>query len=207
MPTQELPYPATLDIPYPDRELDRVTSFFRPLVAIPIVIILSLVTGPSYHAANRSETFEAGGLIALATALMIVFRQKYPRWWFDWNLALTRFGVRVWAYLTLVRDEYPSTDEEQEVFVDIEYPDARQDLNRWMPLVKWFLAIPHFIVLALLAICVVPVVFVAWVSILVSGRYPRSLHEFVVGVFRWWLRVAAYAVLLTTDRYPPFRLA
>lgn len=207
MATHELSYPATLDIPYPDRELDRLSSFFRPLFAIPILVILSLVTGPTWHATTRSESFEAGGLVALATALMIVFRQKYPRWWFDWNLALTRFGVRVWAYLALLGDAYPSTDEEQGVFVDLEYPDAREDLNRWLPLVKWFLAIPHFIVLGVLCCFAVAAVIIAWFAILFRGRYPRSLHEFVVGVFRWWLRVAAYAVLLTTDRYPPFRLA
>lgn len=207
MSTHHLPYPATLEISYPDRELDRVSSFFRPLVAIPILIILTLVTGPTFHATTRSESIEAGGLIAIATALMIVFRQKYPRWWFDWNLALTRFGVRVWAYLALLRDEYPSTDEEQQVFVDLEYPDAREDLNRWMPLVKWFLAIPHYLVLAVLGIFAFGAVIIAWFAILFTGRYPRSLHEFVVGVFRWWLRVAAYSVLLITDRYPPFRLA
>jgi roadblock/LC7 domain-containing protein len=137
---------------------------------------------------------------------MLLFRQKYPRWWFDWNVELVRFSTRVSAYLALLRDEYPSTDEEQAVYIDIPYPDAR-DLNRWLPLVKWVLAIPHYIVLAFLAVGVIVAVVIAWFAILFTGRYPRPLFDFVVGVFRWWLRVAAYAILLTTDRYPPFRLS
>jgi hypothetical protein len=148
----------------------------------------------------------AGGIIFLATVLMLLFRQKYPRWWFDWNVELMRFSTRVSAYLALLRDEYPSTDEQQAVYIDIPYPDAR-DLNRWLPLVKWFLAIPHYIVLAFLVVGVIVAVIIAWFAILFTGRYPRPLFDFVVGVFRWWLRVAAYAMLLTTDRYPPFRLS
>jgi len=136
--------------------------------------------------------------------LMLLFRQKYPRWWFDWNLALTRFSTRVAVYLALLRDEYPSADDEQAVHIQIPYPDAKQELNRWLPLVKWFLAIPHYVVLWFLSIAAFLCVIIAWFAILFTGRYPRSLFDFVVGVFRWWLRVAAYAFLLTTDRYPPF---
>jgi hypothetical protein len=145
--------------------------------------------------------------VFLATLLMLVFRRKYPRWWFDWNLALTRFGARVWAYLALLRDEYPSTDDEQAVHVEIAYPDALHDLSRWLPLVKWLLAIPHYVVLCFLCVAACFCVIIAWFAILITGRYPRPLFDFVVGVFRWWLRVAAYAFLLTTDRYPPFSLA
>ncbi len=138
---------------------------------------------------------------------MIVFRQKYPRWWYDWNLALTRFSLRVTAYFALLRDEYPSTDEEQAVHVAFPYPDVKQDLNRWLPLVKWFLAIPHYIVLFFLGIAAFVSVVIAWFAILITGRYPRGLFDFVVGVFRWSLRVAVYAFILTTDQYPPFRLS
>jgi hypothetical protein len=138
---------------------------------------------------------------------MLVFRQKYPGWWFDWNVALTAFGLRVMAYLALLRDEYPSTDDEQAVHLAIAYPDAKVELNRWLPLVKWLLAIPHLIILGVLAAAAVVCVIIAWFAILVTGRYPRPLFDFVVGVLRWWVRVAAYAILLTTDRYPPFRLA
>jgi hypothetical protein len=200
-------FPATLDIDYPDRELDGLTAFFRPLTAIPIAIVLSLVTRATVRGESASYVVGSGGIVFLATVLMLLFRRKYPRWWFDWNLALTRFGARVWAYLALLRDEYPSTDDEQAVHVEIPYPDALRDLNRWLPLVKWLLAIPHYVVLCFLCVAACFCVIIAWFAILITGRYPRPLFDFVVGVFRWWLRVAAYALLLTTDRYPPFSLA
>ena len=196
---------ATLRIDYPDRDLDRVSTFFRPLAVIPIAVVLALVSGPTLHEGASDHAFEAGGIVFAATALMLVFRQKYPRWWFDWNVELTKFSMRVMAYLALLRDEYPSTDEEQAVHLELAYPDVRE-LNRWLPLVKWLLAIPHYIVLALLSVAAVLAVIVAWFAILVTGRYPRVLFDFVVDVLRWWLRVAAYTCLLTTDRYPPFRL-
>jgi hypothetical protein len=199
-------YPVVLDIDYPEQERNALTTFFRPLTVIPIAIVLSLLSGPAVYADAEHAIAAGSGLVSLPTALMLVFRQKYPRWWFDWNLELVRFSTRVSAYLALLRDEYPSTDEEQAVYLDIAYPDARE-LNRWLPLVKWFLAIPHYIVLALLVTAAVFAVIIAWFAILITGAYPRPLFNFVVGVFRWWLRVAAYAFLLTTDRYPPFRLS
>ncbi len=137
---------------------------------------------------------------------MIVFRQKYPRWWFDWNLQLLRFNARVAAYLVLLDDRYPSTDEEQSVHLELPYPDAHR-LNRWLPLIKWLLAIPHYIVLFFLVIAALVAVIVAWFAILFTGRYPRDLFNFVVGVMRWSNRVAGYAFALVTDEYPPFRLS
>jgi hypothetical protein len=210
-------YAAALEIDYPDRELNRLTTFFRPLAFIPIGILLGLLSGPTTLGGPPREpgesgpivilTLGAGGILSLPTALMLVFRRKYPRWWFDWNLELSGFTTRCLAYLALLRDEYPSTDEEQAVHLDLWYPDAATELNRWLPLVKWLLAIPHYIILALLwagaTLCVV----VAWFAILFTGRYPRGLFDFVTGVFRWTLRVWAYAFLLTTDHYPPFSLA
>ncbi len=203
-------YPASLSVDYPDRNLNRLTTFFRLFTVIPIAIILCLLTGSSWEwngANDWSYLYAGAGLVFLPIILMLLFRQKYPRWWFDWNLALTRFSTRVGAYLLLLRDEYPSTDEEQAVHIEIPYPDARKDLNRWLPLVKWFLAIPHYIVLWFLGIASLVVVIIAWFVILFTGRYPKDLFDFVVGVLRWSLRVAAYAFLLTTDRYPPFRLS
>lgn len=200
-------FPAALQIDYPDRELDRLGTLFRLFLVIPIAILLSLVSGPTVRADSSRYAVASGGIIFLATALMLLFRRKYPRWWFDWNLALTGFSARVLAYLALLRDEYPSTDEAQAVHVGIPYPDAAHDLNRWLPLIKWLLALPHYVVLALLAVAAVFSVIVAWFVILFTGRYPPSLFDFVVGVLRWGLRVGAYAFLLTTDRYPPFRLA
>jgi hypothetical protein len=103
-------------------------------------------------------------------------------------------------------DRYPSADEEQAVHLGWVYPDASRDLNRWLPLVKWFLAIPY-IVLAFLGIAAIVVVIVAWFAILFTGRYPRGMFDFVQGVIRWGARVTGYAFVLVTDRYPPFSLA
>lgn len=212
MVTADVQYPARLDIEYPDR-LDRLTTFFRLLWAIPILVILALITSAGTGTVmldDQGETVrESGGSIAggmaLATALMILVRRRYPRWWFDFQLALARFGSRVGAYLALMRDEYPSTEDEQAVHLELDYPDATS-LNRWLPLVKWLLAIPHFIVLAFLAIGVVFAVLIAWFAILFTGHYPRALFDYVLGVGRWSLRVQAYAFFMLTDRYPPFSL-
>jgi hypothetical protein len=203
------PYPATFSVDYPERPLDRLTTFFRIFLVIPIAIILNLLAGgagTSQSGEFHSYQYGAVGVVFFPTVLMLLFRQKYPRWWYDWNLALTRFSYRVSAYLALMRDEYPSTDEEQAIHLDVPYPNAAQDLNRWLPLVKWLLAIPHYIVLFFLFIAAFVCVVIAWFAILFTGRYPAGLFDFVAGVFRWSLRVAAYAFLLTTDRYPPFRL-
>ena len=195
-------YPARLNVDYPEGGLSRAKTLFRIILVIPIAIVMVLITGSG----TDEAALYAGGALFLPTLLMILFRRKYPRWWFDWNLEVTRFTARVWAYLDLLRDEYPSTDEEQAVHLDLDYPDASRDLNRWLPLVKWILAIPHYIVLAILGIGAILSVVIAWFAILITGRYPRRLFDYVVGVNRWWLRVGAYMWLLITDRYPPFSL-
>lgn len=196
------PYPVSLVIDYPDRSLDRLTSALRVFTVIPIGVILGLLSG-----GGSGQAAAAGGILTLPTLLMLIFRQKYPRWWFDWNVALTSFSYRVTAYLLLLRDEYPSTDDEQSVHLRIVYPDAKLELNRWLPLVKWLLAIPHYIVLAVLGLAAFVCVVMAWFAILFTGRCPRALFDFVVGVLRWSFRVSAYAFILTTDSYPPFRLS
>jgi len=202
-------YPAILAIDYPDRPLNRLTTGLRMFTLVPIAIILGLVSGANTDWSDPhgwSWLYATGGILFLATLLMILFRQKYPKWWFDWNINLTKFSTRVGAYIALLTDVYPSTDGEQSVHIEIPYPDVPKDLNRWLPLVKWFLAIPHYIVLAGLAVAAIVCVVIAWFAILFTGRYPRGLFDFVVGVSRWGLRVAAYAFLLTTDRYPLFSL-
>lgn len=203
-------YPMSLSIDYPDKPLNRLTTFFRIFTAIPIVIIIGLLSSAEYGwegAGWGIYQYAAAGLIVVPLVLMLLFRRKYPRWWFDWNLALARFFIRIETYVVLLRDEYPSTDEEQAVHLEITYPDASKDIRRGMPLVKWFLAIPHYFVLYFLGIAAQVCVIIAWFAILFTGRYPRGLFDFVVGVFRWGLRVSAYASLLTTDRYPPFSLS
>ena len=212
MDTQPETYPARLDIDYPEK-LDRLTTFFRLILIVPIVIILSLLTATGNEtvisATGKVSTRSVGGIssgLSIATAFMILFRQRYPRWWFDFARELERFGARVVAYLVFLTDRYPSTVDEQSVHLEIDYPDVEQDLNRWMPLVKWFLAIPHYIVLIVLLLIAIVAIVIAWLAILVIGRYPRSLFDYVVGVGRWSLRVQAYAFLMVTDRYPPFSL-
>jgi hypothetical protein len=211
--TMALPaYPITLSVDFPDRDLDRLTTAFRIIIAIPILFVLTLLTGESLryvtttNGTNETTTLATGGgLLFLPLVLLILFRQKYPRWWFDWNLQLLRFSNRVTAYLALLDDHYPSTDEEQAVHLEVVYPDAQQ-LNRWLPLVKWLLAIPHYIVLFFLGIGAVVAVIIAWFAILFTGRYPRGLFDFVVGVIQWSNRVTGYALILVTDAYPPFSL-
>jgi hypothetical protein len=201
-------YPVEFSVEYPDRPLDRLTTAFRIFVAIPIAIVLGLVSGSTWEYSTRNggtAAATAGGLLFAAPLLMILFRQKYPRWWFDWNLELLRFTNRVAVYLGLMNDRYPSTDERQTVRLEIQYPDAT-GLNRFLPIVKWLLAIPHYIVLFFLDIGVVVVVIIAWFAILFTGRYPRGMFDYVEGVYRWHNRVIGYALILVTDRYPPFSL-
>lgn len=208
---QQVSYPVQFSVDYPDRALDRVRTAFRIFLVIPIAIVLGAVSGGTWQWSTSAQTTQvaagAGGLLFFGPLLMILFRQKYPRWWFDWNLELQRFSNRVGAYLALLDDRYPSTTDQQSVHLEYAYPDAAQDLNRWLPLVKWFLAIPHYIVLTFLWIAAVVVVIVAWFAILFTGRYPRGMFDFVEGVIRWSNRVIAYAFVLVTDAYPPFRLA
>jgi hypothetical protein len=212
MITPSVPYAARLDIAYPEK-LDRFTTLVRVIWIIPIAILLSLLTATG----NETVVTQTGQTVArtsggistglwIATALMLAFRVRYPRWWFDFARELTRFGARVGAYLGLLTDRYPSTVEEQSVHLEIDYPAVERDLNRWLPLVKWLLAIPHYVVLIVLWLAAIVAVVLAWFAILLTGRYPRTLFDFVVGVARWTLRVDAYAFLLVTDRYPPFSL-
>ena len=196
-------YPIQFSVDYPDRPLSRMSSAFRLIAVIPVFILLGTVSG---GLGIEGGAAAAGGAVFLAPLLMILFRRKYPRWWFDWNVELLKFENRVGAYIFLLRDEYPSTDEDQSVHLEVPYPDVPQDLNRWLPLVKWILAVPHYIVLVVLIIIALVVVIISWFAILFTGRYPRDMFNFIEGVMRWGLRVTAYAFIMTTDRYPPFRL-
>jgi hypothetical protein len=210
MPSTAPTYPIQFDIDYPDRPLNRVTTFFRLIVAVPILIVLTTIGATTFAAGRHDGASFAGiaaGMLFIPPLLMIVFRQKYPRWWFDFNIAYLGFHNRVIAFVLLLRDEYPSTEAEQAVHLQVPYPEVSTELNRWMPLVKWFLAVPHYLALIILDIAVVLAVIAAWFAIVFTGRYPRSLFSFIVGAMRWHNRVIGYAFALVTDRYPPFRLA
>jgi hypothetical protein len=204
-------YPVTLSIEYPERSLNRLTSALRIFTVIPIAIVLGSIAGASGQfsgGGDKATTVAVGGtgLLFLPPLLMIVFRQKYPRWWLDWNLQLLRFGNRVAAYMALMDDRYPSTEDEQAVHLEFAYPDAKTDLNRWLPLVKWLLAIPHYVVLFFVDIGAFFVLIAAWFAILFTGRYPRGMFDYIEGAIRWHNRLAGYAFILVTDSYPPFRL-
>src|SRR5437016_6369975 len=204
-------YPVRFSVEFPDRDLTRLTTAFRIFTVIPIAIVLGTIGGYSARwgtsTAGTSEVAVGGtGLLFLPPLLMIVFRQKYPRWWFDWNLQLLRFGNRVGVYLALMDDRYPSTDAEQSVHLDFAYPDVPNELNRWLPLVKWLLAIPHYIALFFLYIGAFFAAIGAWFAILFTGRYPPAIFRYIEGVIRWHNRVVGYALILVTDRYPPFQL-
>lgn len=194
---------------YPDRELNKKTTFWRLITILPIAAVL-LAFGGFQLAGGRNSAWLVGfggGLLILPTALMIVFEEKYPRWWFDFNRELLRFFTRITVYFACMTDEYPSTDDQQSVHLELQYPDARQDLDRFMPLVKWLLAIPHYIILFFLTLGAIAATIYAWFVILFTGRYPSDVFELVEGIIRWHLRVYSYALLLTTDEYPPFKLA
>ena len=200
-------YPVSLKVDYPDRNLNRLTTFFRIFMVIPIFIILGLLMGGSYQTGVKEggAVVTGIGMVFLPLVLMILFRRKYPKWWYDWNLNFSRFSYRVASYFYLMTDVYPSTDEEQNVHLDMPYPDAA-GLNRWLPLVKWLLAIPHIIVLCFLGIAALVVIIISWFAILFTGKYPRGLFDFVLGVMRWGFRVMCYAMIMITDKYPPFAL-
>ena len=209
--SSQSPHPVSFGVDYPERDLNRLTTGLRIFTVIPIAILLGTIGGYSARwgtsTAGTTEVALGGtGLLFIPTALMIIFRQRYPRWWFDWNLQLLRFINRVGIYLALMDDHYPSTEDEQSVHLEFDYPDARTEINRWLPIVKWFLAIPHYVVLFFLEIGVFFATIAAWFAILFTGRYPRGLFQYVEGVIRWHNRVIGYAVVLVTDNYPPFRL-
>lgn len=204
-PAPARPTGISLRVDYPDRELHRWSSALRPIVALPGLLLLALL-GTGGGPTGPGTAVAGGGLLVVPTVAMLVVRRRYPRWWFDFNCELVRFAARVGAYLALMDDRYPSTEDEQAVHVAIVYPDARRDLNRWLPLVKWLLVLPHLLVLAVLWLGGVLAVLWAWGHIVAGRRYPRGAFEYLVAVANWHLRVTAYAFLLVTDTYPPFRL-
>jgi hypothetical protein len=182
-------YPLTFSVDYPDRSLNRISTALRIFTIIPIAILAATVEGGRFGAnvGGAGARYAGGGIGALfiPVLLTLVFRKKYPRWWYDWNLQLARFTNRIAVYLALMDDHYPSTDEQQAVHLAFPYPDAERDLSRGLPLVKWLLAIPHYIALIFLTIGALLAAIFAWFAIVLTGRYPRSVFEYIEGVIRW----------------------
>lgn len=184
-------YPLRFDVEYPEKvsRLLNLPLIVKPILLVPHFVLLYILAGATY--------------IPYAAFFTILFRRKYPRWWFDFLVAFLRYQERVFIYLLWLRDEYPALEEDQAVHLEVEYPDH---LNRWLPLIKWLLAIPHWMILFVLYVIALILVFIAWFAILFTGRYPKGFFDFLVGANRWYLRVYAYAFGLMTDKYPPFSL-
>ena len=143
-------YPVQFSVDYPDRPLDRKSTLLRVFYVLPIWVVLAFMSGTTYAFGLEKVSLasaQVGGVLFVPIVLMLLFQNKYPRWWFEWNLALMQFTNRVVAYMFLLTDVYPSTDEEQSVHLDIAYPDTEWGLNRVMPLFKWLFAFPHYIAL------------------------------------------------------------
>lgn len=184
-------YPLRFDVEYPER-LSRLLIFVKWLLAIPHFIVL-------YFLGIIAELFLLIGFFA------ILFTKKYPKGLFDFVVNVYRWNANAVAYTALMRDEYPpfSWDAGQyPVTFEVDYPE---ELNRWLPLIKWLLAIPHMVVLFFLYIVALVLWVLAWFAILITGRFPRGMFDFMVGAMRWQYRVTAYAYLMR-DEYPPFSM-
>ena len=182
-------------------ERNRLTAFFRIILVVPMAIFVASFA-PNWS--NNTDSWTVGILI-LPTALAIVFRQVYPSYLLTFNEALLSLQTRVDAYVLLLTDEYPSIEENDVVSVTFPEVDAKV-LNRWMPLIKWFLAIPLYLVGIGYIIYAAFLTLFAWISILFTGNYPEFCAEGVVGTIAYWNRVVGYALVLVTDEYPSFSL-
>ena len=184
-------------------ERNRLTAFFRIILVVPALVFLASFSPTSAFSEDSLGIY--AGLLALPAALAIVIRQVYPSYVLAFNEALLSLQTRVDAYLLLLTDEYPSIEENDVVSVTFPEVDAKQ-LNRWLPLIKWLLALPLYIVGVVYVIYAALLTVIAWFSVLFTGNYPEFCAEGVVGTIAYWNRVAGYALLMVTDEYPTFSL-
>lgn len=185
-------YAARLDVNYPGRS-NRLTVLIRLILAIPVIIIVGLINGTRIMQ-----------LVWLLVVLALLIVKRYPEILWTVQSWFAVFSTRTTLYIDLLADGYPWNDDPT-VRIELDEPDGSQ-LSRFLPLIKWLLALPHYIVLALLGIVAFVCIVLAWLAILITGSYPAPLFNFVLGVNRWGFRVNAYVFVLNTDRYPPFSL-
>ena len=192
-----------IDVTLTDR--NRVTALFRLVLVVPIAIFVASFA-PSIADSESSDLNALfTGFLALPVVLALVFRQVYPSYLLAFNEALLSLQTRVNAYVFLLTDEYPSIEENDVVSVTFPEVDAKA-LNRYLPLVKWLLAIPLYIVGIAYIVYGAFLTLFAWFSILFTGNFPEFCAEGIVGVIAYWNRVAGYALVLVTDEYPTFSL-
>mmetsp|Transcript_12298 Transcript_12298/g.29571 ORF Transcript_12298/g.29571 Transcript_12298/m.29571 type:complete len:269 (-) Transcript_12298:213-1019(-) len=186
-------YPARLEVDYREDDVSRIEVLLRIFKIIPVLLFSAFV----------------GSTLYLSTLIMVMFQLKYPRWWFDFRLEYKRYSTRIGTFVALMTDKYPSTTDEQIVHLDIDYPgqDVSQSMNRWGPLYKIILSVPHFFICFALKIGYLLALVVVWIYLLVAGgKYPKFIFDYIVSYWRWSLRYDAYTFLLVTDEYPPFSM-
>ena len=192
-----------IQIKHKDR--NRTTVFWRGILAFPVVIFVAAFAQSTF---SESENGAAGtaGLIVLPTLLALLFRGKYPSYVLTFNHALIELSTRLAAYVLILNDKYPSIESNSKVSVVFPDVDGGKKLNRWLLLVKWILALPHYIVGIVYLLISLVVTVIAWVQTSITGKYPRWAGEIVFGTIAYWNRVQGYMLLLVTDKYPSFKL-
>ena len=180
---------------------DKNTALFRVFLAVPVLIFLSSF---SEFADNLPGVI--GGFLILPVVLSLLFRNVYPSYVLAFNKALLELSNRINAYLLLLTDEYPSIEANQKVRLIYPEIEGGKKLSPWMPLIKWFLAIPLFLLGVIYAIYALALTLVAWVTVISMGHYPEDKAEEVIKVIAYWNRLYGYALLLVTDEYPSFSL-
>jgi hypothetical protein len=192
-----------IKIKYKDR--NRTTVFWRGILAFPVIIFVATFTEATF-AQNDNWGFGTAGLIVIPALLAIVFRGKYPSYVLTFNHALIELSTRLAAYVLILNDKYPSIEANSKVSVTFPDIDGGKKLNRWLPLVKWILAIPHYVVGIVYFLITLVVTLIAWVQTSATGKYPKWAGEIVFGTIAYWNRVQGYMLLLVTDKYPSFKL-
>lgn len=180
---------------------DKNTALFRIFLVVPVLIFLS-----SFSSFTDDAIGYLGGFFVLPVVLTLLFRNVYPSYVLAFNKALLELSNRINAYLLLLTDEYPSIEANQKVRLIYPEIEGGKKLSPWMPLVKWFLAIPLFLLGVIYAIYALALTLVAWITVISKGYYPEDKAEEVIKVIAYWNRLYGYALLLVTDEYPSFSL-